>query len=39
MKRNILTTVALFLSFVAAFACFAGIDGKWSAMLKGAGWQ
>ena len=35
MKRKILTTVALLLSFGAAFAWFAGIDGKWSAMLKG----
>jgi len=35
MKRKILTTVALLLSFGAAFAYFAGIDGKWSAMLKG----
>src|ERR1700733_7836571 len=35
MKRKILTTVALLLPFGAAFAYFAGIDGKWSAMLKG----
>jgi hypothetical protein len=35
MKRKILTTVALLLCFGAAFAYFAGIDGKWSAMLKG----
>ncbi len=35
MKRKLLTTVALILSFGAAFAYFAGIDGKWSAMLKG----
>jgi hypothetical protein len=35
MKRKILTTAALLLSFGAAFAYFAGIDGKWSAMLKG----
>jgi len=35
MKRKILITVALLLCFGAAFAWFAGIDGKWSAMLKG----
>ncbi|MGZ3759807.1 MAG: hypothetical protein ACXVAY_13000 [Mucilaginibacter sp.] len=35
MKRKILTTVALLLCFGAAFAYFAGIDGTWSAMLKG----
>src|ERR1700742_3826029 len=35
MKRKILTTIALLLFFGAAFAYFAGIDGKWSAMLKG----
>lgn len=35
MKRKILTTLALLLTFGAAFAYFAGIDGKWSAMLKG----
>ena len=35
MKRKILTTVALLLCFGAAFAYFAGIDGEWSAMLKG----
>jgi hypothetical protein len=35
MKRKILITVALLLSFGAAFAYFAGLDGKWSAMLKG----
>jgi hypothetical protein len=35
MKRKILTTVALFVSFGAAFSYFAGIDGRWSAMLKG----
>ncbi len=35
MKRKILTTVALLLCFGAAFAYFAGIDGNWSAMLKG----
>src|ERR1700761_8838972 len=35
MKRKIFTTAALLLCFGAAFAYFAGIDGKWSAMLKG----
>jgi hypothetical protein len=35
VKRKILITVALILSFGAAFAYFAGTDGKWSAMLKG----
>src|SRR5476649_2091233 len=35
MKRKILTTMALLLSVGAAFAWFAGIDGKWSAILKG----
>jgi len=35
MKRKILTTLVLPLTFVATFAYFAGIDGKWSAMLKG----
>jgi len=35
MKRKILITAALLLSFGAAFAFVAGIDGKWSAMLKG----
>lgn len=35
MKKKILITVALLISFGAAFAYFAGIDGKWSAMLKG----
>ena len=35
MKRRILIMAALLLSFSAAFAYFAGIDGKWSAMLKG----
>ena len=35
MKKNILTTVVFLLSFGAAFAYFSGIDGKWSAMLKG----
>lgn len=35
MKKKILITVVLLISFSAAFAWFAGIDGKWSAMLKG----
>jgi hypothetical protein len=35
MKRKILTTMALLLCSGLAFAYFAGIDGKWSAMLKG----
>jgi len=35
MKRKILITLALLLTFGAALAFFAGIDGKWSAMLKG----
>ena len=35
MKRKMLTTVALFVSFGTAFAWFAGIGGKWPAMLKG----
>jgi hypothetical protein len=35
MKRKILTTVALLLLFGAAYAYFAGIDGKWAALLKG----
>ena len=35
MKRKILVTAALLLSFGAAFAYFADINGKWSAMLKG----
>lgn len=35
MKRKILTTAALLLCFFAAYAWLAGIDGKWSAMLKG----
>lgn len=33
--KKILVTLALILSFGAAFAWFAGIEGKWSAMLKG----
>jgi len=35
MKRKILATIVLLLCFGLAFAWFAGIDGKWSAMLKG----
>lgn len=35
MKKNILITASLLLTFSAAFAWFAGINGKWSAMLKG----
>ncbi|WP_295653941.1 hypothetical protein [uncultured Mucilaginibacter sp.] len=35
MKKNILTSVFLLLSVSAALAYFAGIDGKWSAILKG----
>ncbi|MES2276518.1 MAG: hypothetical protein V4592_10885 [Bacteroidota bacterium] len=35
MKKKILTIVALLVSFGAALAYYAGIDGKWSAMLKG----
>jgi hypothetical protein len=35
MKRKILITTALLFCFGAAFAYFAGIDGKWTAMLKG----
>ena len=35
MKKKILITTALLLSCGAAFACFADINGKWSAMLKG----
>lgn len=35
MKRKILTTVALLLLFGGALAYFAGMDGKWTAMLKG----
>lgn len=35
MKIKILTTVVLLFSVGAAFAYFAGADGKWSAMLKG----
>ena len=35
MKRKILIAMALLLSFDSAFTYFAGIDGKWSAMLKG----
>lgn len=35
MIRKIITTVALLLCFGAAFAYLAGIDGKWTALLKG----
>lgn len=35
MKRNILTIAALLISFSAALAWYATIDGKWSAILKG----
>lgn len=35
MKRKILTTVVLLACFGGAFAYFAGIDGNWSAILKG----
>ncbi|MFI5159723.1 MAG: hypothetical protein ACHQHN_00530 [Sphingobacteriales bacterium] len=35
MKKKILLTAALLLSFGAAFAYFADMNGKWSAMLKG----
>jgi len=35
MKRKILITAALLLCFGAAFAYFADMNGKWSAMLKG----
>jgi len=35
MKRKILITAALLLSFGAAFAYFADMNGKWTAMLKG----
>jgi hypothetical protein len=35
MKRKILTAAALLFVFGTAFTYFAGIDGKWSAMLKG----
>lgn len=35
MKKKILITLALPIFFGTAFAWFAGIDGKWSAMLKG----
>jgi len=35
MKRKILMTAALLICFGAAFAWFGGIDGKWTAMLKG----
>lgn len=35
MKKKIMTAVFVLLSVGAAYACFAGLDGKWSAMLKG----
>ena len=35
MKRNILSIVTLLISICAAFAYYAGVDGTWSAMLKG----
>jgi len=35
MKKKILITAALLLSFLAVFAWFADMNGKWSAMLKG----
>ncbi|HTI58293.1 hypothetical protein [Mucilaginibacter sp.] len=35
MKRKILITTVLLCCFTAAFAYFADINGKWSAMLKG----
>ena len=35
MKRTILIAAASLTFFSAAYAYFAGIDGKWSAMLKG----
>ena len=35
MKRKIFITAALLCCFTAAFAWFADINGKWSAMLKG----
>jgi hypothetical protein len=35
MKRKSLATVALLLTFAAVFAYYAGMDGKWTAMLKG----
>ena len=35
MKRKIFITAALLLSFGAAFAYFADMNGKWSAILKG----
>lgn len=35
MKKKIFTTVACLIAFGAAYAYFAGVDGKWSAMLKG----
>ena len=35
MKRKIFITAALLCCFTAAFAWFADVNGKWSAMLKG----
>ncbi|MFB9843131.1 hypothetical protein [Mucilaginibacter ginsenosidivorans] len=35
MKRKIFITAALLCFFMAAYAMFADINGKWSAMLKG----
>ena len=35
MKRKLLITFALLVTIGAAYAYFAGIDGKWTAMLKG----
>ena len=35
MKRKVFITMALLVFFGVAFAYFAGIDGKWTAMLKG----
>lgn len=35
MNKKILITIPLLYRFGAAYAYFAGIDGKWSAMLKG----
>ena len=35
MKKKIATTTALLFCLASAYAYFAGITGKWSAMLKG----
>ncbi|MBS1532971.1 MAG: hypothetical protein JSU01_21910 [Bacteroidetes bacterium] len=35
MKRKILIAAPLLLCFAIAFTYFTGVDGKWSAMLKG----